>query len=151
MKTLSLVCFLLVCSIVVEAQQTGRVTGIADGDTFNLLSGGKQIKVRLYGIDCPERGQDYHQVAKQFLSDLIYNKTVTIKQTGTDRYRRVIAVVYIGNVNVNEYLLSAGLAWHYKRYDNNEDWAQLEKQARQRAKNIWSKSNPVAPWEFRKR
>jgi micrococcal nuclease len=124
---------------------------ISDGDTFTLLTADKtQIKIRLHGIDCPEKSQDFGQVAKKFLSDLIYNKDVKVEKTDVDRYGRTIGKVEFGDINVNESLLKAGLAWHYKKYDKNEDWQKLEDDARAAKIGLWSRSDAQPPWEYRK-
>jgi micrococcal nuclease len=133
------------------AQLTGKVVAIADGDSFTMLVDSKQVKIRLHGIDCPEKGQDYYQVAKQYLSDLIFNKTVVAQKTKTDKYRRVIAIVTVGGVNVNEQLLQKGLAWHYREYDKNLAWQKMEDMARNKKIGLWQAPNPLPPWEFRKK
>lgn len=131
----------------------GNVTHIADGDTFTMLTADKtEIKVRLYGIDCPERGQDFSRVARQFLHDLIAGTTVTVQLVETDRYGRTVGIVSTqdGRI-VNEELLNAGLAWHYKQHDNNMRWALLEEEARATRTGLWSLDNPTPPWVWRKR
>jgi endonuclease YncB( thermonuclease family) len=133
------------------AQLTGKVVAIADGDSFTMLVDNKQVKIRLHGIDCPEKGQDYYQVAKQYLSDLIFNKTVVAQKTKTDKYRRTIAIVTVGGVNVNEKLLEKGLAWHYREFDNNPTWQRLEDNARNKKVGLWQEPNPIPPWEYRKK
>lgn len=121
------------------------------GDTFTLLtSDNREIKVRLHGIDCPEKNQDFWLVAKKILSDLIYGKTVHVKDMDTDRYGRTIGVVTIGYVNVNEELQKAGLAWHYKKYDNDSQWAEIEAEARQAKRGLWVNSDAMPPWDWRK-
>jgi len=89
-------------------------------------------------------------VAKMFLSDLIFGKSVQVIQTDVDRYGRTIGIVSIDSTNVNEALLSAGLAWHYTYFDKNESWAALELKARGDKKGLWVHDNPIAPWEFRR-
>lgn len=136
------------CSCV--AQLTGKVVGIADGDTFTLLTDEKeQLRIRLHGIDCPEKNQDFGQAAKKYLSDLIYNKTVSVKKMDVDRYGRTIGLVTLSDTVVNEKLLEAGLAWHYKRYDTNKEWASMEAKARELKLGLWSKPDAVAPWDYR--
>lgn len=131
-------------------QLTGKVVGVADGDTFTLLlEDNTQVKVRLHGIDCPEKSQDFGQVAKKYLSDLIFNKTVIVKEMDIDRYGRTIGMVLISNLNVNEKLLEVGLAWHYKKYDSNKNWAEIEKRAREHKRGLWVDVNPTPPWEYR--
>jgi micrococcal nuclease len=134
-----------------QINQTGKVVGIADGDTFTMLdNNNRQVRVRLYGIDAPEKNQDYGQVSRKFLSDLVFNEKVTIKEIETDRYGRTIAIVTLDSIVVNEALLKAGLAWHYGRYDNNPLWVVLELDAQSKKKGLWAAKDPVAPWDFRK-
>lgn len=144
------VLFFLVC-VQVSAQLSGRVVAVADGDTFTMLIDQEQVRVRLHGIDCPERGQDFSSVAKEYLSDLVFNKTVRVEKLDTDRYGRTIGLVYVDSTHVNEALLRAGLAWHYTYYDKNPTWAALEQAARKAKLGIWSLPDPVAPWEYRRR
>jgi micrococcal nuclease len=130
---------------------TGKVVRIADGDTFTMLiKGNKQIKVRLYGIDAPEKGQDFSAASKKFLSDMIFTKTVKVIKKDVDRYGRTIGLVNIENLNINEALLKAGLAWHYKQHNNNVAWSTLESEARNKKKGLWSLNNATPPWNYRK-
>lgn len=130
---------------------TGRVVAVADGDTFTLLVNGKrQLKIRLHGIDCPEKKQDFGQVAKDFTSKQVFGKTVTVKPTDTDRYGRTIAIVLLADqISLNELLLKNGLAWHYLQYDKNPNWNKLEQSARKKKIGLWRQPNAVAPWTFR--
>lgn len=161
MKTFSLFLAFLLCFALSCANNTtvnkkegiyGKVVGIADGDTFTLLTDEKkQVKVRLHGIDCPERAQDFGQVARQKLSDLVFNQQVRVVEKDVDRYQRTVGVVYTSDdVCVNEELLRAGLAWHYSEYDKNPEWAALEQEARQKRIGLWSHPKPVRPSEYRK-
>ena len=139
--------------ILVIAQLKGKVVRIADGDTFTLLTEeNRQVKVRLYGIDCPEKAQDFGQVAKQFLSNQIFGKQVEVHEKNIDRYGRTIGIVFTDNpINVNEALIKVGLAWYYSDYDKNHPaWNSLEKQAREKKIGLWSQPNPIAPWNFRR-
>lgn len=139
--------------ILVIAQLKGKVVRIADGDTFTLLTEeNRQVKVRLYGIDCPEKAQAFGQVAKQFLSNQIFGKQVEVHEKNIDRYGRTIGIVFTDNpINVNEALIKVGLAWYYSDYDKNHPaWDSLEKQAREKKIGLWSQPNPIAPWNFRR-
>lgn len=128
-----------------------RVVGVADGDTISVLHRGSQIRIRLTGIDCPERGQPFSTRAKQFTSKLVFGRTVTVRPFGTDRYRRVVADVVLPDGRVlSRELVAAGLAWHYTRYSKDEGLARLEKQARAARVGLWSEERPVAPWDFRR-
>lgn len=149
----SLLLFITACTISDKATLDGKVIGISDGDTFTLLTNSKeQVKIRLYGIDCPKKAQDYGSVARQGLSNLIFGQQVRIDKKDTDRYGRTVALVFNNKgVNINEELLREGLAWHYKEYDKNPSWDGLEAAARQKRAGLWAQSNPTPPWLWRKR
>ena len=96
-----------------------RVVGVHDGDTLTALTDDKrQLKVRLHGIDAPELGQPFGQASKRALSDLVFGKQVTLHTTGTDRYKRTLAHVTVGNIEVGTQMIATGHAWHYSRYDH---------------------------------
>jgi micrococcal nuclease len=130
---------------------TGKVVSIADGDTFTLLTEeNDRVKVRLHGIDCPEKKQDFGQVAKQKLGSLVFSKTVHVVKKDVDRYGRTVGLVYDDhNICVNEAMLKAGLAWHYLKYDQNPEWQQMENTARENHLGLWSQADPTPPWEWR--
>lgn len=134
------------------AQLSGKVVKVADGDTFTLLTNdNKQVKVRLHGIDCPEKGQDFGQVAKQYTSDKVYLQVVRVQATDTDRYGRTVGIVTLKDDTVlNEALLTAGLAWHYTKYDKNTLWAAMEQEARNQKAGLWARLDAVAPWQWRR-
>jgi endonuclease YncB( thermonuclease family) len=133
----------------------GRVVGIADGDTLTILAAGNtQVKVRLYGIDSPERGQAYNKKAKAHLSDLIYSDTVTVSSTQKrpDRWGRVIAIVESGGVNINLRMVEDGFAWWYQKYAPKEQaLADAEGRARAAQRGIWADPHILPPWEYRAR
>lgn len=131
----------------------GKVIAVADGDTFTMLAeGNKQVKIRLHGVDCPEKKQDFGTVAKNYTSNLIFGKIVQVTALKKDQYRRIIAVVKLPNGKIlNQELLKAGMAWHYKKYDKSIEFALLEEQARKNKAGLWKGKSPMPPWEFRKR
>lgn len=130
-----------------------KVTAVADGDTFTgLTAENEQVKVRIYAIDAPEKKQAFGTKAKECLSDLIFGKTVTIKQQSKDRYGRTVAWVYTPDgKDVSAEMLRAGMAWHYTQYSQSAEYAAIEQEARQARRGLWSDKKPVAPWEFRKK
>jgi len=130
---------------------TGKVVSLADGDTVTVLVDKTQVKVRLEGIDAPEKSQAFGAKAKTALSDLIGRKDVTVHATGTDRYGRTLGRIIIDGEDVSASMVSKGFAWHYKEYSDDEDLAKLEETARERKIGIWSEANALPPWEFRKR
>jgi micrococcal nuclease len=146
-------CLLLLNSIATgQAILTGKVVSVADGDTLTILTGNNsRIKVRLHGIDCPERHQDFGTQAKLFTSDLSFGQIVEVRIVNKDRYGRTVGKVILPDGRMlNEELLRVGLAWHYKQFDKSAEFARLEQQARQNKTGLWSMKDPVAPWNFRR-
>jgi micrococcal nuclease len=146
---------LLVLSLPLYAAQEyrGRVVAISDGDTLTILDSNKrQIKVRLAEIDTPESKQPYGSKAKQELSALAYNKTAIVKSQSTDRYKRVVGRVYVGNVDVNAELVRRGSAWVYRKYAKDKKLYTLENQARKSRVGLWKlpESERMPPWEWRR-
>ena len=131
-----------------------RVVGVSDGDTFTGLTGdNEEIRFRIHGIDAPERAQPFSQKSRQYLSDLISNKTVgIIVETERDRYGRPVVWVYTPDgKDVSAEMIKAGLAWHYKDFSDDLEYALLEIEARKSKVGLWSDLNPVSPWETRKK
>ena len=95
---------------------SGKVIGIANGDTITVLRDKKHVRIRLYGIDCPERYQAFSKKAKQFTSDMVFGKVVEVEPVDEDRYGRTVALVSVFKRLVNEELVSAGFAWVYTYY-----------------------------------
>jgi endonuclease YncB( thermonuclease family) len=146
--------FLLYClSIWLIAQSlTGKIIGAHDGDTITVRTdAGENIKVRLNGIDCPESGQDFGKRAKDFTWNFCYGKTLRVMVVTKDKYDRVVADVFANGQSLNRALVSAGLAWHFKKYSNDADLASLEDQARASGVGLWSVPNPMPPWVYRRR
>jgi len=129
----------------------GKVIRIADGDTITLLdSTNSQVRIRLYGIDCPENGQDFSNVAKRYTSEMCFGKYVSVEVKDIDRYGRTVGIVWADSTNVNLELLREGLAWHYKHFDKSEEFAQAEHLARVHKKGLWVQGNAIPPWEYRR-
>lgn len=152
MRVLGLIFLFISCNIAEAPDVNGKVVSIADGDTFTMLTtSNKQVKVRLYGIDCPERAQNFGTVARQELSALVFGQLVRIDKKDKDQYGRTIAVVFNNKgLNVNEEMLRRGLAWHYKEYDQNPAWADLVYEAQRKKAGLWKQMNPTPPWLWRK-
>jgi endonuclease YncB( thermonuclease family) len=130
---------------------TGDVVGVADGDTITVLKDKTPVKIRLYGIDCPEKGgQAFGKKARQFTSKMVFRKLVEIKPVDKDRYGRTVAWVYVDGKNLCEELVINGLAWHYKRYSSDQKLADLENRARKGRVGLWSDPHAIPPWEFRR-
>lgn len=136
-----------------EPEIRGNVVGIADGDTFTLLTGDKkQLKVRLSEIDAPEKAQPYGTRARQSLSDLVFGKDVRVVEDDIDRYGRLVGQVYVDGIHVNRKMVHEGMAWVYRQYLNDETLLQDEESAREAKRGLWSlpSTEQVPPWEWRK-
>jgi micrococcal nuclease len=130
----------------------GKVVGVTDGDTITVLHNGKGKRVRLHGIDSPEKGQAFGQRAKQFTSALVFGKEVTLMVQDSDQYGRMIGEVKLLDGRVlNHELVKAGLAWWYRRYAPGDTMLEgLEKEARDAKQGLWVDPNPIPPWTWRK-
>ncbi|MBC7358450.1 Endonuclease YncB, thermonuclease family [Desulfacinum infernum DSM 9756] len=132
----------------------GKVVGVMDGDTLEVLHQGRAVRIRLYGVDCPEKRQDFGQKAKQFASSKVYGAIVRVEPKAKDRYGRTVAIVFPekSSVSLNQMLVKNGLAWVYRKYCRAPEcstWLELERQARERRLGLWSHPNPVPPWDYR--
>ncbi|MCP3888510.1 MAG: nuclease [Desulfobulbaceae bacterium] len=154
MRLIFLIFFLLIHSVSHSQNLVGKVISVADGDTITILDNKYlQTKIRLYGIDTPEKGQPFGKAAKRFTSKLTYKKKATIKRYDTDKYGRTVGVVFVDGINVNAEILKAGFAWQYRKYCKAsfcEDWILLEKEARKSQVGLWKGVAPVSPWKWRK-
>jgi endonuclease YncB( thermonuclease family) len=146
------------CATVCFGEQLeGRVVGISDGDTISIITPEfVQYKVRLAGIDAPEKRQPFGQVSKQNLSQLIYDKVVVVDWEKQDRYQRLVGKILLDGEDVNLEQIKAGLAWHYRKYKKEQvfedrlNYLQAEEKARVDKLGLWQDAEPVPPWEWRK-
>ncbi|WP_052273057.1 thermonuclease family protein [Flavihumibacter solisilvae] len=131
---------------------TGFVVKVTDGDTFVLLdSAHRQFRVRLNGIDAPERGQDFYQASRQSLGNMLQKKQVSVRYRKKDRYGRLLADVYVdGNTWINFRMIANGMSWHFKKYSSDKILADAERKARLQRLGLWQKQSPTAPWDYRR-
>jgi micrococcal nuclease len=144
----------------------GLVTKVSDGDTITVIADNAKLKVRLYGIDAPElektnrrtgriskAGQPYGDEAFQVLRNKVYGRLVTLEVMNVDRYRRLVAIVWLGSGNINREMVRRGLAWAYREYlarPYASEYLDAEERARKDGLGLWRQFNPMPPWEFRK-
>lgn len=134
------------------AEFRAKVIGIVDGDTIEVLHNGRPERVRLVGIDAPERNQAFGSRARQFTGKQAFGQIVTVRSAGSDPYRRTLGEVILPDGrSLNRELVANGLAWHYRRFSADRDLARLEGEARAARRGLWSDPNPIPPWEFRRR
>ncbi|WP_051670859.1 thermonuclease family protein [Bryobacter aggregatus] len=130
----------------------GRVVGVVDGDTVRILVDREERRVRLAGIDAPEKGQAFGTRAKQALSELVFGRELGLIDRGQDRYRRTLAILRLDDGTiVNEWLVEQGWAWHYRQYSKDQKLERLETAAREAHRGLWVDPHPLPPWEFRKK
>jgi endonuclease YncB( thermonuclease family) len=153
-----------------QVTYTAKVVGVSDGDTITVLRDKTQVRIRLHGIDTPEKAQPFGQKAKQCTAELVFGKHVQVEVVTQDRYGRTVAKVsYPSKMHRNpldrskthqaetvyrslqESLVQAGLAWWYQRYaPNDTHLAELEREAWQAKRGLWADAHPVPPWDWRR-
>lgn len=145
-----------VLPILSYADITGKVVGITDGDTITVLDSDKvQHKIRLTGIDAPEKKQAFGQKSKEALSDCAFAQDVEIQGAKLDRYGRILGKVVAHGQDCNLRQIELGLAWHYKKYEKTQPkndraaYADMELKAINGKFGLWSDENSIPPWEFR--
>lgn len=157
MRTLLLPCLLLLAMNASAETLRGRVVGIADGDTLTLLDANyQQHKIRLSGIDAPEKRQPFGAQSKSSLSALTFDQVATAECPKQDRYGRWVCVVSIHDKDIGQEQVKRGMAWWYKQYAKEQssqarvDYEQAELFAKSRRRGLWSDRDPMPPWEWRR-
>jgi endonuclease YncB( thermonuclease family) len=136
----------------VRSTFTGRCVAVADGDTLSVMRDGREQRVRLWGVDSPEKRQDYGSRAKQFVSDIAFGRALTVQETGRDRYGRSLGWVLLSDGrSLNVELVRAGMAWWYRSYAPRAPVLErMEAEARRGRAGLWGMRSPEPPWEFRR-
>ena len=135
----------------------GRVVRIADGDTITVLDGiNAQHRIRLQGIDAPESHQAFGTQSKKNLSNMIFDRQVTVEYEKTDQYGRIVGKILLDGKDINLEQIKAGMAWHYKEYQREQSptdrelYARAEDEARHARRGLWADADPAEPSAFRK-
>ena len=154
----NILCFLLVIIPFLAISQNKpqtvymNVVRIIDGDTFEGRSGTETYRIRLNGIDAPEKKQDFGNACKQRLGDLCKGGQVKVLLLKKDFFNRWLGEVYnYKGVHINQQLVKEGLAWHFNKYSKDPVLARIQKEAQQAKAGLWQMKTVVAPWEFRKK
>ena len=131
----------------------GTVVGIADGDTVDVRLDSGMIRVRLHAVDAPEHDQPHGKASRRALSRLVYRKSVAIEPFEQDQYDRLVARLWLDEMDVNAELLKSGAAWVYRRYASEPAYCAYETSARGLGRGLWKlpPAQQVAPWEWRQR
>ena len=134
----------------------GRIVGVVDGDTADLITPERNlVRIRLSGIDAPEKHQPFGNVAKKALSDLAFGRSVRVEGGKQDRYGRLIGKIVVNGADVNLQMVKRGYAWHYIKYAKEQPtedralYSAAEALARAGRLGIWENKEPIPPWEFR--
>lgn len=134
----------------------GRVIRILDGDTIEIIdSTDTTYRIRLEGIDAPEKSQAFGTKARQQLATFAFNHDATIEWNEKDLYGRIVGKLLVDGKDIGLEMIRSGLAWHFKRYENNQAetdriaYAEAEQQSRKEQLGLWSDPNPTPPWTFR--
>lgn len=153
------------CSLPAAAKEPirvieGVVTKVSDGDTIQVIDPlGTKLKVRLYGIDAPETakgnkpGQPHGEESHQALQSKVLSKKVRLDVLDIDKYRRLVALIWLSDRNINAEMALEGHAWAYRKYLDaayRAEFVAAEDKARRGRVGLWGLNNPQAPWEFRK-
>ncbi|CZZ84642.1 TPA: thermonuclease family protein [Enterobacter hormaechei subsp. hoffmannii] len=149
-KFCSLVLFVVAFSA--SADISGRIVRVLDGDTVEMLEPGNQLtRIRLAGIDAPEKSQPFGQRSRQELSSMVTQRHVTVTGSDTDRYGRLLGTVWLGVTDVNAEQIRKGLAWAYRYHGKpvRPDYAVLEAEARRQSVGLWSEPGQTEPWRWR--
>lgn len=136
----------------------GEIVGVSDGDTVTVLDHDNvSTKVRLSGIDAPEKRQPHGEKSRQSLAEMVFGKKVDVQWQKKDRYGRVVGKILVDRNDINVLQIHRGMAWHYKKYateqppEDRETYANAEYLARQKGVGLWGDDAPVPPWEFRRK
>ena len=150
-RFLILILILTFTTALIADELRGKVVSIADGDTITVLDENKkQNKVRLNGIDAPEKKQAFGAKSKVRLGELVAGKDVVVEWKEKDKYGRIVGQVHQGSLDVNLQMVKEGLAWYYKKYSKSAELGRAETEAKAGKKGLWANPNPVPPWGFRK-
>ena len=157
MMSKAAICLLLALACAAHAETiTGMVVGVTDGDTITVLDADKvQHKIRLAGIDAPEKKQAFGNRSKESLSDMVFDKTVNVETEKRDRYGRQIGKVLVNGQDVNLVQVERGMAWFYRQYQREQSpndrrlYEAAEDAAKADRRGLWRDAAPVPPWVFR--
>ena len=128
-----------------------RIFHIVDGDSYSVTTpDGEKLRVRMEGIDAPEKSMPYFEESRDYLNKLTEGEELIIIVHGVDRYSRILAYTYLRDGReLSHEMLLAGYAWHYKQYNKKKALRTMEKIARTTKRGLWKDKNPQPPWEFR--
>lgn len=135
---------------IAHADFTGKVIGVVDGDTLDVLVDQRSVRVRLAEIDAPEAQQAWGTRSKQALAGVVFGRLVTVRDEGLARDRkRTVGTVFLNGESVNRMMVAAGMAWVYPAYARDRSLYAVEADARAARRGLWADAAPFAPWCWR--
>jgi micrococcal nuclease len=150
LRPLMLFILLLVNGAAYSQEFTAKVIAVLDGDTVLIKRAKGLVKIRLVGIDAPEKAQTFGETSKRSLSDMVMGKQVTIKSQAIDKYGRMVAAINVNGLDVNAEQLRRGMAWENSNFHSDKKLLALQEEAKQAPRGLWALSNPMPPWDWRK-
>lgn len=133
-----------------KADYEAQCLRVHDGDTLTVRGPHGEERIRVWGIDAPEKGQDYGDRSRSFARNLAQGKAVTVRPVERDRFGRLVARVELAGEDYGSILIGQGWAWHFRRFSQDKKYQRLEDEARQNSLGLWAGENPVPPWAWRR-
>jgi micrococcal nuclease len=134
-----------------EESIVATVTKVIDGDSLKAKTKeGMEYEIQVEGIDAPELKQPHGKEATEALSKMVMGKEIKVTWTKKDNFDRLLAQIHVDKTHANQEMLRTGHAWHFKRYNQSKELAELEEEAKKAKRGLWATENPQAPWDFRK-
>lgn len=150
LRPLMLFILLLVNGAAYSQEFTAKVIAVLDGDTVLIKRAKGLVKIRLVGIDAPEKAQTFGETSKHSLYDMVMGKQVTIKSRAIDQYGRMVASINVNGLDVNAEQIRRGMAWENSNFHSDKALLALQEEAKQEPRGLWALSNPMPPWDWRK-
>jgi micrococcal nuclease len=129
---------------------SARVIAVIDGDTVLVRRRGRLLKIRLAGIDAPEKEQDFGAESRHSLAAMVSGRQVSVSTRAVDKYGRTVALLAIDGLNVNEEQVRRGMAWQYTHHFRDPRYIALQDEARKAHRGLWAQPRPVKPWLWRR-
>lgn len=129
---------------------TAKVIAVLDGDTVLVKRTSGLVKIRMAGIDAPEKAQTFGETSKRSLAEMVLGKQVKITSQAKDQYGRMVAAIEVNGLDINAEQLRRGMAWENSHFHRDKKLLTLQEEARQAPRGLWAQGNPTPPWEWRK-
>lgn len=150
LRSLILVALLAVGNLAQGAEFVAKVIAVLDGDTVLIKRANGLKKIRMAGIDAPEKAQTFGETSRRSLADMVLGKQVKVVSEAVDQYGRMVARLSVDGLDVNAEQIRRGMAWENSRFHNNRELLALQEEARQAPRGLWALNDPMPPWEWRK-